>query len=139
MTQTVNHNLMQSGTPLYRQNDNIVPAVTVSPSPFRDLTFPLNVYAHALLLQEGKATYLHYGLFQNDKTSLQAAQQFSTDLLMARLSPPPCRILEVGVGLGTTCSLLNRRGYDVHGITPDAQQIAYIQKSLGNGVSVSCH
>ena len=140
MTQTVNHNLMPSSTPLYRQTDHTAaPVAILSPSPFKDLTFPLNVYAHALLLQEGKAGYLHYGLFQNDKTSLQAAQQFSTDLLVARLPPPPCRILEVGVGLGTTCSLLNRRGYDIHGITPDAQQIAYIQKSLGAGISVSCH
>ncbi|MBL0011363.1 MAG: methyltransferase domain-containing protein [Nitrosomonas sp.] len=91
-----------------------------------------------MLLEEGKATY-HYGLFQDNQTSLQTAQQFSTDLLMVRLPPPPCRVLEVGVGLGTTLSLLNQRGYDVHGITPDAQQIAYIQKNLDSGASVSCH
>ncbi|WP_292994989.1 bifunctional class I SAM-dependent methyltransferase/GNAT family N-acetyltransferase [Nitrosomonas sp.] len=138
MTKTVNHNLVQDSRH-YRQTGRIASSATALPSPFKDLTFPLNVYAHALLLQEGKATYLHYGLFQNNKTSLQVAQQFSTDLLMARLPSPPCRILEVGVGLGTTLSLLNQRGYDVHGITPDAQQIAYIQRNLGSGASVSCH
>ncbi|MBK6958193.1 MAG: GNAT family N-acetyltransferase [Nitrosomonas sp.] len=138
MTKTVNHKLAQ-GSRYYRQTGYAASIGTSSPSPFKDLTFPLNVYAHALLLEEGEATYLHYGLFQDNQTSLQTAQQFSTDLLMARLPPPPCRILEVGVGLGTTLSLLNQRGYDVHGITPDAQQIAYIQKNLNSGVSVSCH
>lgn len=137
MTKTVNHNLAQ-GSRHCRQTGRGASSAAVSPPPFKDLTFPLNVYAHALLLQEGKAAYLHYGLFQNNKTSLLAAQQFSTDLLMARLPPPPRRILEVGIGLGTTLSLLNQRGYDVHGITPDAQQIAYIQKNLGLEVSVSC-
>ncbi|AEJ00316.1 Methyltransferase type 11 [Nitrosomonas sp. Is79A3] len=138
MTKTVNHNSAQ-GSRYYRQTGYAASIATSSPSPFKDLTFPLNVYAHALLLEEGKATYLHYGLFQDNQTSLQTAQQFSTDLLMARLPPPPCRILEVGVGLGTTLSLLNQRGYDIHGITPDAQQIAYIQKNLNSGASVSCH
>ncbi len=138
MTKTINHNLMQSSMQLFRQTDHIFPVATVTPSPFKNLPFPLNVYAHALLLQEGSATYLHYGLFQDDKTSMQAAQQFSTDLLLARLPTPPCRILEVGVGLGTTFSLLTQRGYSVHGITPDAQQIAYIQKSIGEDASVTC-
>lgn len=139
MTKSVEHNLMKSDTQYFRQAEHVASMVTALPSPYKDLTFPLNVYAHALLLQEGKATYLHYGLFQNNRTSLQAAQQFSTDLLMSRLPPPPCRVLEVGVGLGATFSLLKERGYAVHGITPDAQQIAYIQKSLGPDVSVSCH
>jgi SAM-dependent methyltransferase len=138
MTQTANHNLVQSSVQLYRQTDYFIPMTAISPSPFKDLAFPLNVYAQALLLQEGKAIYLHYGLFQDNNTSLQEAQKFSTDLLMARLPPLPRRILEVGVGLGTTFSLLKERGYDVHGITPDAQQIAYIQKSLGPEVSISC-
>ncbi|MBS0425225.1 MAG: GNAT family N-acetyltransferase [Proteobacteria bacterium] len=137
MTQSANHNRIQD-IRHYRQAGLIAAAIP-STSPFKDLTFPLNVYAHALLLQEGKADYLHYGLFQDDKTTnLKAAQQFSTDLLLAKL-PPPCRILEVGVGLGATFTLLRQRGYDVHGITPNSQQIAYIQKSLGTSTSISCH
>ena len=139
MTKTAHHNLAQSGTQHYRQTGHIASITTTPPSPFKDLAFPLNVYAHALLLQEGRAIYPYYGLFQNDTTSLQAAQQLSTNLLMARLPASPCRILEVNVGLGSTSSLLSQHGYDVHGITPDAQQIAYIQKSIGPEVSVSCH
>lgn len=138
MTPSANHNRAQD-TRHYRQAGPIAAIPSTSPSPFKDLTFPLNVYAHALLLQEGKVAYLHYGLFQDDETSLKAAQQFSTDLLLAKLPPPPCRILEVGVGLGTTFSLLRQRGYEVHGITPDSQQIAHIQKSQGAAAAVSCH
>lgn len=108
-------------------------------SPFKKLAFPLNVYAHALLLQEGQAEYLHYGLFENAQTSLKEAQQFSTDLLMAKLPSPPCRILEVGVGLGKTFSLLRQKKYDAHGITPDAQQIQYIRESLGADAAITQH
>lgn len=132
MIKLANHNRTQT-TRHYRCHDD---TITFD---FKNLTFPLNVYAHALLLQEGKADYLHYGLFQNDRTSLQSAQQHSTDLLLAKLPQPHCRILEVGVGLGKTFSLLRQRGYDVHGITPDIQQLKYIQKSLGPEASVSHH
>lgn len=107
-------------------------------SPYKDLTFPLNVYAHALLLQENRVDYLHYGLFQENQNDLGAAQQFSTDLLLRRLPAAPCRILEVGVGLGTMFSLLSQKGYQVHGITPDAQQIAQIHKRLGTQAQVTC-
>ncbi len=136
MTQTINSDPPEN-TLLYRQADPTDTAPEV-PSPFRNLVFPLNVYAHAMLLQEGKAAYLHYGLFQDDQAGLQAAQQYSTDLLTVRLPSPPCRILEVGVGLGATISLLNQRGYAIQGITPDAGQIAYIRQTLGAQAPVSC-
>ncbi len=139
MTKTAHHNLAHSGTQHYRQTDHIASITTIPPSPYKDLAFPLNAYTHALLLQEGKAIYPHYGLFQNDTTSLQAAQQFSTNLLMARLPASPCRILEVAVSLGSILPLLSQQGYAVNGITPDAQQIAYIQKSVSSAVSVSYH
>lgn len=139
MTKSINHHLLPD-TQHYRQADTFAAAGMSTPSsPFRDLTFPANVYAHALSLQEDKAVYLHYGLFENDKTSLSSAQQFSTNLLMTRLPLPPCRILQVDVGLGTTFSLLRQHGYDVHGITADIQQLKYIQKSLGPEASVSHH
>ena len=122
----------------FSEEANVVAFARVSGSPYKDLDFPLNVYAHAIHLQEGKADYLHYGLFQHKKTDLSAAQQFSTKLVISRLPPPPCRILEIGVGLGTTFSLLRRLGYDIHGLTPDAQQIAHIHQNLGNDVPVTC-
>lgn len=139
MIKTAHHHLVQSGTHHYRQTDHIAPIATTSSVLLKNLDFPLNVYTHALLLQEGKAIYPHYGLFQNETTSLQAAQQFSTNLLMVRLPVPPCRILEVGIGLGSTASLLSQRGYAVHSITLNVQQIAHSQKSLGSEVSVNCH
>lgn len=136
MTTTINSDFAQN-TLLYRHTDpaDIPPDVA---SPFSNLAFPLNVYAHAILLQEGKTRYLHYGLFQNNQTDLPAAQQYSTDLLTARLPPPPCRILEVGSGLGTTLSLLSDRGYDIQGITPDAEQIAYIRKTQEAEIAINC-
>jgi len=136
MNTTKNYKLAQ--TKQLREETNVIAFSRASPSPYKDLDFPLNVYAHAMLLQEGKADYLHYGLFQNGKTDLPTAQQFSTDLVISRLPPPRCRILEVGIGLGTTFSLLSRLGYDVQGITPDAQQIAHIQKYLGDQIPVTC-
>ncbi len=100
-------------------------------SSFRDLEFPLNVYAGAQYLEYGKVKYLHYGLFTDDETSLEQAQQHSTDLILARLPSPPCRILEVGIGVGTTCRELTRRGYQVTGITPNGAQLALAR--AGNG------
>lgn len=139
MTKSINHHLIPD-TQHYRQTDTFAATgISTPPSPFRDLTFPANVYAHALSLQEDKAADLHYGLFENDKTSLSTAKQFSTNLLMTRLPLPPYRILQVDVGLGTTFSLLRQHGYDVHGITADIQQLKYIQKSLGPEASVSHH
>lgn len=125
-------------TKQFPEETNVVAFSQASVSPYKDLNFPLNVYAHAMLLQEGNADYLHYGLFQHKKTDLPTAQQFSTELVISRLPPPACRILEVGVGLGTTLSLLRRLGYDVQGLTPDAQQIAHIHKNLGNQAPVTC-
>ncbi|GKS68191.1 cyclopropane fatty-acyl-phospholipid synthase [Nitrosomonas sp. PY1] len=107
--------------------------------PFKKLAFPLNVYAKALLLQEGQAEYLHYGLFQNAQTSLKEAQQYSTDLLISKLPPPPCRILEIGIGFGKTYSQLLQKGYDVFGITPNTIQVDYVRQSLGAEASVSLH
>ncbi|PTQ78626.1 acetyltransferase (GNAT) family protein [Nitrosomonas oligotropha] len=139
MTKLVNHNLIQ-GTQHYRQANPVASATMSAPlSPFKDLAFPLNVYAHASLLQDGKTGHLHYGLFQNDQISLSEAQQFSAKLLMARLPSPPCRILAVDTGLGATYSLLRQHGYDVHGVTADAEQFTYIQKSLGAEASISLH
>lgn len=88
-----------------------------------DLAFPLNVFAACILLEEGSVDYLHYGLFQDASEALPVAQWRSCELLMERLPPAPCRILEVGIGLGTMAAELRRMGYEVYGITPDAAQI----------------
>jgi len=102
-------------------------AVSSGPGAYRDFTYPLNVFMHILTHEEGAAAYLHYGLFEDPGEPLLAAQERSTSLLTSRLPPPPARLLEVGVGLGTTMSKLVQRGYDVTGITPDASQIEMVR------------
>jgi cyclopropane fatty-acyl-phospholipid synthase-like methyltransferase len=106
---------------------------------YSQLDFPLNVFAHSLYLQEGQVEYLHYGLFKESEslsdTLAHEAQQRSTELLLSYLPPPPCRILEIGIGLGTTAIQLAQRGYTVTGITPDAGQIALAEKSKAKALS----
>jgi hypothetical protein len=106
--------------------------------PYKNLVFPLNVYAHALVLEEGRADALHYGLFKNYDTPIREAQQYSTSLILSRLPVSSSRILEVGVGLGTTFLLLSQGGHKVHGITPDNTQITLLRERFGQNISVSC-
>ena len=109
---------------------------------YTNLDFPLNVYAHSLYLQEGKVDYLHYGLFEEDeaipKISAREVQQRATDLLLTHLPPPPSRILEVGIGLGTTTLLLAKRGYTVTGISPDPQQIVIAKQRVAENATLEC-
>jgi len=106
------------------------------------LEFPLNVYAHCLFLQEGRVDYLHYGLFNPDESVhyffVRLAQQRSTELLLSRLPPPPCRVLEVGVGLGITALQLADMGYTVTGLSPDAAQIEIARQRVGDKVTFEC-
>jgi SAM-dependent methyltransferase len=98
--------------------------------PYRDFYFPLNVFMHVLTLEQGSVSYLHYGLFEREGEPLAAAQERSTELLLARLPPPPAHLLDAGTGLGTTLARLTALGYDVLGITPDEKQIALLDPSL---------
>jgi SAM-dependent methyltransferase len=104
--------------------------------PYRDFLYPLNVFMHVLTLEEGGVSYLHYGLFERPDESIAVAQERSTKLLLDRLLPPPARILEVGIGLGTTLDRLTRLGYDAAGITPDAKQVAMARGRFGDAVKV---
>ncbi len=133
----INSRPIQPSLPLYRQEAR---PVTFAPTSavYKEWHFPWNVYAHASLLQEGRITDFHYGLCPHDITDLQAAQQYATDLLIARLPPLPCRILQVGVGLGTTLSLLTQYGYSVQSIASDTQQITYVRTCLKKQAAVAC-
>ena len=111
-------------------------AVSSAPA-YRDFTFPLNVFMHILTHEEGAVPYLHYGIFDDPSEPLATAQERSTSLLLARLPPPPARLLEAGIGLGTTLHRLAAT-YDVEGITPDAQQIAFIRERYGDALRVHC-
>ena len=104
--------------------------------PYRDFLYPLNVFMHVLTHEEGAVSSLHYGLFERADESIATAQARSTKLLLDRLPPPPSRIIEVGIGLGTTLERLKRLGYDCVGITPDAQQIAVARERFGDRLSI---
>ena len=106
--------------------------------PYREFLYPLNVFMYVLSHEEGDVRYLHYGLFDSPDESIAAAQERSTELLLERLPPPPARILEVGIGLGTTLARLTRSGYDAIGITPDAKQIAMVRDRYGDLVRTQC-
>ena len=105
---------------------------------YRDFLYPLNVFMHILIAEEGRVDYLHYGLFAGADESIATAQERSTELLLARLPPPPSRLLDVGAGVGTTLARLTALGYDVVGITPDAHQVALVQSRYGDSVRVVC-
>lgn len=79
---------------------------------------------------------MHYGLFEGPNDSIGEAQERSTELLLSRLLPPPCRLLEVGIGLGTTLARLTEMGYAAEGITPDAIQAAAAKERFGDRISV---
>ena len=113
-------------------------AVSAGPPPYREFYYPLNVFMHILTHEEGDVPYLHYGLFENENESLATAQERSTELLLARLPEPPARLLEVGIGLGTTLARLTRMGHSATGITPDEKQIAMVRERYGDALDVDC-
>lgn len=105
------------------------------PAPsYSEFYYPLNVFMHILTHEEGAATYLHYGFFDEPHEPIAKAQERSTAALLERLPPPPARLLDAGSGLGTTLRKLQALGYRVTGITPDAKQVA----AIGNDVDVRC-
>jgi SAM-dependent methyltransferase len=106
--------------------------------PYRDFYYPLNVFTHILTHEERNVPYLHYGLFEREDEPIAAAQERSTELLLSRLPPPPSRILEAGIGLGTTLDRLTRLGYDAEGITPDEKQIAVARSRFGDAIRATC-
>lgn len=108
-----------------------------APLAYRDFYYPLNVFMHILTHEEGDVRYLHYGIFE-EGDSLAVAQERSTELLLSRLPAPPARLLEVGIGLGTTLARLMKLGYDIVGITPDEKQIAVVRDRYGDAVRARC-
>ncbi|HKO54709.1 MAG TPA: methyltransferase domain-containing protein, partial [Thermoanaerobaculia bacterium] len=94
------------------------------PLAYRDFYYPLNVFMHILTAEEGGVDYLHYGLFEKDEEPIAVAQERSTRMLLERLPALPARLLEVGIGLGTTLHRLTKMGYEAMGITPDEKQVA---------------
>lgn len=100
-------------------------------------SFPLNVYARLLELQEGRVDYLHFGVFDHPDEPVLLAQQRASDLLWQAL-PAPGRLLEVGIGLGTTLARLGREGWQPLGITPEAAQIEVARQRHGPALPLRC-
>jgi ubiquinone/menaquinone biosynthesis C-methylase UbiE len=98
---------------------------------YKNLTFPLNVYAYSLILEEGKVHYLHYG-FDPQINGIYQAQQNSTDFIMKQLPAAPIDILEVGIGICTTATKLVKAGYNYTGVVPDSVQIAMCREKQLN-------
>ncbi len=107
---------------------------------YSEFYYPLNVFMHILTHEEGAASYLHYGFFEDRDESIAQAQERSTEFLLARLPPPPARLLDVGCGLGTTLRKLASLGYEVTGITPDQKQMAVVKQESTNlaGADLRC-
>ncbi len=110
--------------------------MTTPTYPYKNLAFPLNVYAQSLYLQESQVNYLHYGLFKEGEVvqnvQISAVQQRATDLLLNYLPKPPCRILEIGLGLGTTTQQLVKLGYHITAITPSNNEINFAKQRLND-------
>jgi hypothetical protein len=106
--------------------------------PYRDFYYPLNVFMHILTHEEGGVSYLHYALFESESETIGVAQERSTELLLSRLPSPPARVLEVGIGLGTTLLRLTHLGYDAEGITPDGKQIEMVRARYNDELRVQC-
>lgn len=96
-----------------------------------DFSFPLNVYARMLQREEGRLDYLHYGLFDRPDEPVWQAQERASARLW-KVLPPPCRVLEVGIGVGTTLRRLGEAGYRATGITPDVAQVAEVRRRYGD-------
>lgn len=94
----------------------------------RRFAFPLNVYAHAILIEHGRLDWLHYGCFARSDEPLPIAQERATALLLDRVGTDPKRILEVGIGVGTLFGRLSELGHTVVGITPEAAQVEYVRQ-----------
>ena len=91
-----------------------------------EFDLPLNAVARLLPQLGGRADDLRFAVFDGDSAAprdLLRAQQRASDLLWQAL-PAPCRLLAVGIGVGTTLARLQAAGFDALGITPDAAQIA---------------
>lgn len=80
--------------------------------------------------------FLHYGYFDDPDLGgssisfdmLRHAQiRYAEHLLDTMQAPKNSRVLDVGCGMGGLLNMLVRRGYHPTGLTPDKNQIQYIQ------------
>ena len=110
---------------------------------YRELDHPLNVFAAMLRAAPGSG-FLGYACIDRiandlprDEKRLRACfaegQAGMADRLLARLPPPPARVLEMGAGLGGLSSRLQERGYEVYAQTSNAREADVLAGVLGDG------
>ncbi|SEH08433.1 SAM-dependent methyltransferase [Candidatus Venteria ishoeyi] len=103
---------------------------------YQTLSFPLNIYATLLQLDNVPVKYLHFGIFQSADEDVYTAQQHSTEKVLAHLPDSPANILEIGLGLGTLQKILRKKGYQVQGMTPDKAQYDIALNHIGEQVDI---
>lgn len=83
---------------------------------------------------------LHYGYWPEgqSKISLAQAQHEHSRLLLGYFPPPPCKVLDVGCGLGLTAGELHKKGYQVSAIAPSESLIAYAEEKHPGPVYINC-
>lgn len=102
------------------------------------LKFPANLYAHALMLEEGQVGALHCATFQHPDDSVQQAQAAAYRSLSQQLPPPPACILCVGLSLGGLEQFLQKAGYIVHAIDEDPFRIELVERLLDISGQLHC-
>ncbi len=77
---------------------------------------------------------LHYGIWNDDDEltfdALKEAQARYENYLLDSIPEGSAKILDVGCGTGEMCVNLQKRGYDVEGLSPDRNQKRYFADKL---------
>jgi SAM-dependent methyltransferase len=97
----------------------------------RDLPQPFGFYRHIL-----KGDHLHFGHWPKDdpQMPMEQAQEEMFERLLSFFPPPPAKVLDVGCGLGYSAYLLSTKGYEVTGVAPSPELVAYArEKYAGSG------
>lgn len=84
--------------------------------------------------------HLHYGYFDDPHISpvdislgmIYRAQERYAELLADLVIYPQQRVLDVGCGMGGLLGVLNKRGIEALGLTPDKNQAQHIRKNYPN-------
>lgn len=102
----------------------------------RHLTFPRNVYTHAVFVDEGRLEDSGYGVFANPKQPLAEAHHAQVKMMIAELPKAPARVMILGYGVGTTARAVRRAGYRVLVVTNDVNEVRIANRAPIEGVTV---